>query len=276
MAGPAEGQPRRRRRRRGGLGRARCLARAPALALFDPGSPGPHRERAKGACRTTATRHTPAQTADRCFQYWAGEFPEAISTGQVELQGSPFASLPGVPYSPSVADHDMFTPQPARGAAVYILRYVAHDWPTGDVRKILKTLAGAAGPESRILLVDYVVQYTCREQGRVAETVPGAERPPPPAPLLQTAGYERGVLMDILVRRAPGGLAGARAALTAHLDDELVQRARAHAGRLCASARWLRLEARARISHWAPPAVTACARPRWVRSSRDSGANGAC
>jgi hypothetical protein len=124
----------------------------------------------------------------------------------------------------------MFTPQPARCAAVYILRYVAHDWPTGDVRKILKSLAGAAGPESKILLVDYVVQYTCRAQGRVAEVVPGAERPPPPAPLLQTAGYERGVLMDILVRRATDWLVDAGVALTAHPDDELVQRAGAHAG----------------------------------------------
>ncbi|THH33191.1 hypothetical protein EUX98_g946 [Antrodiella citrinella] len=57
--------------------------------------------------------------------------------------------------------HDFFTEQPVKGAEVYHLRYILHDWPDDDCVKILKAIRPALGPNSRILISEVVMLTTC-------------------------------------------------------------------------------------------------------------------
>lgn len=54
-------------------------------------------------------------------------------------------------------EHDFFTPQPVKGADVYLLRMILHDWKDSEAVKILKQLVDAAKPDSRILIMDMVL-----------------------------------------------------------------------------------------------------------------------
>lgn len=54
-------------------------------------------------------------------------------------------------------EHDFFTPQPIKGADVYLLRMILHDWKDPEAVSILKQLVDAAKPESRILIMDMVL-----------------------------------------------------------------------------------------------------------------------
>lgn len=55
--------------------------------------------------------------------------------------------------------HDFFEPQPveARNAAVYIMRYILHDWSDIYARKILKNIFDAMGRGSKLLVADAVM-----------------------------------------------------------------------------------------------------------------------
>ncbi|PYI25505.1 O-methyltransferase [Aspergillus indologenus CBS 114.80] len=54
--------------------------------------------------------------------------------------------------------HDFFTPQPVKGALVYYIRRVLHDWPDAEVREILTHLAAAMDREkSRILITETIL-----------------------------------------------------------------------------------------------------------------------
>jgi 6-hydroxytryprostatin B O-methyltransferase len=50
--------------------------------------------------------------------------------------------------------HSFLTPQPIRGAAVYFLRMILHDWPTDDAVNILSHLVPALEKDSRIIVMD--------------------------------------------------------------------------------------------------------------------------
>lgn len=53
--------------------------------------------------------------------------------------------------------HDIFDPQPATAADVYILRHICHNWSDPQASTILRNLVPAMKPTSRILLVETVV-----------------------------------------------------------------------------------------------------------------------
>ncbi|KZT74220.1 S-adenosyl-L-methionine-dependent methyltransferase [Daedalea quercina L-15889] len=53
--------------------------------------------------------------------------------------------------------HDFFTEQPVKGAAVYFLRYILHDWPDDARVGILSRLRDAMGADSRILVADAII-----------------------------------------------------------------------------------------------------------------------
>ncbi|TFY60127.1 hypothetical protein EVJ58_g5349 [Rhodofomes roseus] len=53
--------------------------------------------------------------------------------------------------------HDFFEEQPIKGAAVYFLRCIMHDWPDDECVAILSRLREAMGPDSRILLAEMIV-----------------------------------------------------------------------------------------------------------------------
>lgn len=88
------------------------------------------------------------------------EYPQAIKTGRVKL----------VP-------HDFFSYQPMRGAEVYFMRYILHDWPDDECVTILSHLCDAMSPTSKLLIVD-----------KVLNTSVGSDRMKP-APLPLPANY---------------------------------------------------------------------------------------
>ncbi|KAH8683687.1 O-methyltransferase-domain-containing protein [Ilyonectria robusta] len=57
----------------------------------------------------------------------------------------------------SIMEYDFFTPQPVRGADIYLLRTILHDWPDTDAVKILRRIVEAMGPSSRLLIMDVVL-----------------------------------------------------------------------------------------------------------------------
>ena len=61
--------------------------------------------------------------------------------------------LPGV----EKIEHDFFSPQPIKGAQIYYIRRVFHDWLDDEARKILTSIVPAMAPDSRILISDMAV-----------------------------------------------------------------------------------------------------------------------
>ncbi|CAA7268218.1 unnamed protein product [Cyclocybe aegerita] len=108
------------------------------------------------------------------FKYWASEFPAAIETGMVQLQA-----------------HDFFQPQPIKDASVFLLRFVIHDWADKYAKEIMCLLRASATPRTKLLLLEFVVPYTCNAgadgKGKYSY-VPGAEDDQPPYPLLPSMG----------------------------------------------------------------------------------------
>ena len=54
-------------------------------------------------------------------------------------------------------EHDFFQPQPQKGADVYLMRTILHDWSDADAVKIVKGLVDAMAPSSRLLIMDMVL-----------------------------------------------------------------------------------------------------------------------
>ena len=54
--------------------------------------------------------------------------------------------------------HDFTKPQPVRGADVYLLRMILHDWPDDEAAKILRNIVAAMDKvKSRLLIMDTVL-----------------------------------------------------------------------------------------------------------------------
>ena len=53
--------------------------------------------------------------------------------------------------------HDFWTPQPVKGAKVYYLRTVLHDWPDAECGTILKHLRDAMAEDSVIVIDESVI-----------------------------------------------------------------------------------------------------------------------
>lgn len=57
-------------------------------------------------------------------------------------------------------EHSFFEPQPVKGAAVYFLRMIMHDYSDEYAIKILRPLVQAMSPDSRIVLMDQLMPST--------------------------------------------------------------------------------------------------------------------
>ncbi|KAI0726094.1 S-adenosyl-L-methionine-dependent methyltransferase [Fomitopsis betulina] len=101
---------------------------------------------------------------------WRDRCPQFLETGRAAFQG-----------------HDFFGPQPAwptslretsgRPAsedvpAVFLLRVITHDWPDLYVTRILLHLRRAAGPDTKLLLADWVLPLACIDE----DSDPGSPR----------------------------------------------------------------------------------------------------
>lgn len=85
--------------------------------------------------------------------------------------------------------------------AVYVLRYIMHDWSTPRCQIILQQLAKAATPSTRVVLLDFIVPYTCNTSAPTIGLAASGmcNTTPPPAPLLPCAGSESMFDVDMAV-----------------------------------------------------------------------------
>ncbi|KAG8928406.1 hypothetical protein FRC01_005995 [Tulasnella sp. 417] len=118
--------------------------------------------------------------------FWAERDSTAVLEGRVVLQ-----------------QQDFFQPQPVKGAAVYFLRFVLHDWKDEKCIEILKHLHDATNEESRLLIVEAVVSHACRDIGSLKDDgVEGAYPAPMPKPLPANGGrateFEAGFDMHMM------------------------------------------------------------------------------
>ncbi|KAL8990913.1 MAG: hypothetical protein Q9169_008001 [Polycauliona sp. 2 TL-2023] len=94
----------------------------------------------------------------------ADEYPEFGGTMILEDLPSTFAQMSDEERSKIKAagiimqDYNFFTPQPIKGADIYFIRDVLHDWPDEKATQLLSHTAEAMEPNrSRVLIEDHVV-----------------------------------------------------------------------------------------------------------------------
>ncbi|KAF7358294.1 hypothetical protein MVEN_00878700 [Mycena venus] len=85
--------------------------------------------------------------------YWKEHFPEHLDSQIAQFQV-----------------HDFFTPQPVKDAAVFMLRYILHDWPDKTVRNILGHLRDAALPTTRLIVIEKIQPFASLEEGSGSRT----------------------------------------------------------------------------------------------------------
>ncbi|EKM51830.1 uncharacterized protein PHACADRAFT_212446 [Phanerochaete carnosa HHB-10118-sp] len=111
-------------------------------------------------------------TQPNAEKYWATRFPEAIFSGRVQYQV-----------------HNFFEPQPISSPAVYYLKNVLHDWSDNHCTAILRHLRDSAGPETKLVIQENIMEYVC---GDSSLTGPGvsisSETEAHLPPLLPNAG----------------------------------------------------------------------------------------
>lgn len=96
------------------------------------------------------------------------ELPGALESGLVEYE-----------------EHNFFDIQPRQNAGAFLLKQITHDWSDAYAVKILRRLADAATPETKLVLVDNIIPYAC-PSGDLS--IPGYREPDPPYPLLANLG----------------------------------------------------------------------------------------
>ncbi|GJE88132.1 O-methyltransferase-like protein [Phanerochaete sordida] len=114
-------------------------------------------------------------------EHWAAKMPGAVEKGFVRLE-----------------PHDMFDPQYIRDASVFLLRYTTHNWSDKYATKFLTRMREAAQPTTKLIIIDGISDYLCRDTSSI-DDIPGAAKPAAPEPLLpypdSTIGW--GYLMDL-------------------------------------------------------------------------------
>ncbi len=98
--------------------------------------------------------------------------------------------------------HDIFSPQPVRNAAVFLVRAITHDWSDEYCVKFLTQLRAAATPSTQLVVVDNVISYACLDSQETLN-IPGVKevRPTAPKPLLPNFGTASAMtyLLDVSV-----------------------------------------------------------------------------
>ncbi|KAG8904555.1 hypothetical protein FRC01_008681, partial [Tulasnella sp. 417] len=118
--------------------------------------------------------------------FWAERDSTAVPEGRVVLQ-----------------QHNFLQPQPVKGAAVYFMRFILHDWKDETCIEILKHLHDAADEESRLFIVEAIVGHACHDVGSLLDDgVEGAYPTPMPKPLPANGGraaeFEAGFDMHMM------------------------------------------------------------------------------
>lgn len=178
----------------GGGGRSRCGRRRRIYLAGDfQGHSASELGRAGPILRDRGRKNSTSCGSDqRCIfihssrQYWADAAPELLESGRVKLQGNLSCFFSSITMTQSqIAVHNFFMPQPPTNAAVFLLRWIMHDWNDASAVHILRHLREAATPATRLLTVEIILPYTCHNvDAAIADLVPA----PAPAPLLPNLG----------------------------------------------------------------------------------------
>jgi O-methyltransferase domain len=98
-------------------------------------------------------------------QFFQEHLPSALKGGRIKF-----------------VEHDFFAPQPIKGAPIYFMRYIIHDWPDTDAIQILTQICEAMSPTSRLLVCDRIILPSYR--GTQETEARGVEGEVAPQPLL--------------------------------------------------------------------------------------------
>ncbi|KAJ7142268.1 O-methyltransferase [Mycena epipterygia] len=122
--------------------------------------------------------------------HWREQFPSHIDNNLVEFQV-----------------HDFFTPQPVKNAAVFLLRYIIHDWEDAQAISILQRLREAATPTTKLVLLEKIIPLVSGGDA-VRHDIPGAARPCAPHPLLPNWGVASAEIYtyDLTMHNLVGGV----------------------------------------------------------------------
>ncbi|PCH41144.1 S-adenosyl-L-methionine-dependent methyltransferase [Wolfiporia cocos MD-104 SS10] len=126
-------------------------------------------------------------TIQQAQAVWTREYPEALQRGRVKLQ-------------------------PIKGAEVYFMRAILHDWPDDQCVTILSHLRAAMGPDSIILVADQVVNTTVGS--------PLLKAAPPPLPLNYGIARYFGNMHDLTMMAINNGMER-----TPEMSDTIAKRA---------------------------------------------------
>ncbi|KAG6837108.1 hypothetical protein H0H93_014712 [Arthromyces matolae] len=102
---------------------------------------------------------------------------------------------------------DFFEAQPERKVSIFLVKQILHDWPDDKCIEILARLRAAAQKDTKLLLVENLIPYACREptDDGNALHIPGVIPHEAPEPLLPNygavseLGYDADVLMYFLM-----------------------------------------------------------------------------
>ncbi|KAI5117485.1 hypothetical protein M0805_009548 [Coniferiporia weirii] len=100
--------------------------------------------------------------------HWEANLPSHVISGKVHFIGCNF--FDAQPVLPGIPD-------------VFLLRQIVHDWSDKYVTKLLRRLRDAAGPSTKLVIVDSIIDYAC-DTGKY----PLDDGPKAPAPLLSNMG----------------------------------------------------------------------------------------
>ena len=99
--------------------------------------------------------------------------------------------------------HDFFAPQPQTDASIFFLKNVLHDWSDKYSLKILKQLRDAAAPDTKLVVLEMIIPYTCHDDAEdIADGIISGVPIKAPNPLLANWGAvnDLAYILDIAVR----------------------------------------------------------------------------
>ncbi|KAJ3519830.1 hypothetical protein NM688_g9245 [Phlebia brevispora] len=119
---------------------------------------------------------------EKAEKYWKKQAPQLSASGNVHFIG-----------------HDFFVPQPNLPVQpdVFFMRTILHDWSDPFARKILLNLRHASKPDTKLLIIDTLIEYACPNDGTESTQIPGYEPPKAPTPLLPNMGYSSVASYDL-------------------------------------------------------------------------------
>ncbi|TCD62062.1 hypothetical protein EIP91_007521 [Steccherinum ochraceum] len=123
------------------------------------------------------------QTVEQADKMWRDQGNQDVIDGIVKFQ-----------------PHDFFGPQPVENAAVFLMRYILHDWSDPYCIKILSQLRASATPDTKLVVIDALLQNNCPSDGKWKH-IRGGEAEIAPAPLLPNFGIAKSdeAYVDILL-----------------------------------------------------------------------------